>query len=142
MIEDNSPQAQSLNSTDVPQDATANIGASDASPFQQAANADVLKQNTTIQVASNGNPITGGNTYVAPSSAPLILLAATFIVLGLITAYLLRAFKVSKPKKPEIIEKPTQKVAKETIAAHPKPKTKAKPKAKTKKVSRSKRRKN
>ncbi len=138
MIDNSLIPTQNINATDAPQPTATNIGASDASPFQQAASADALKQNTSIQVASNGNPITGGNNVSTGSNAPLILLVATLIVLGLIAAYMLRAFKLPMPKDLEIAEIPEQKVVKKIAKSKPK----SKPKPKPKKVARSKRRKN
>jgi hypothetical protein len=96
-------QTQSVNGTDTPQ-AAANIGASDASPFQQSASADALKQNKAIQVTPNGNAITGSSNNAGMSATAIVFIVVSSIVLVMIASSVFRW--VMKRPEPVKVEKP------------------------------------
>lgn len=131
-------QTQNLGATDTPQ-AASTIGASDASPFQQSANADALKQNKTIQVAPNGRPITGTTFKSGMSGTAILFLIVSSVVLVMIASSVFRWIM----KKPETVKAVKSKKTKVETAKEPVVATVTQPeKSKTrhkKKLSRSKR---
>jgi hypothetical protein len=143
MIENSLIPSQGVNVTDAPQPTATNVGASDASPFQQAANSDVLKQNTAIQVISNGNPLTGSDGTSSNSSSPILFLLISMAVLVIALIYLvLRATKrpviaeieIEEDSKEAVLKKP----AKSKVIPNSKPKSKPKNKKKSSRTKRSK----
>ena len=101
-------QTQNIGGTDTPQSAATNIGASDATPFQQSASAEALKQNKEIQVVSNGDPIPSVAAATGMSSTAILFIVVSSVVLVMIASSVFHwimkrpePVKVEKPKKTE-----------------------------------------
>ena len=132
-------QPPSVNSTDTPQPTATNVGASDATPFQQSANAEALKQNKAIQVTPNGKRISGAASHSGMSSSAIIFIIISSVVLVMIASSVFRwimkrpePLKANNPEAPK--KTPDIKTEKTDIPAQMPRNT-----AKKKKLPRSKR---
>lgn len=129
-------QTQNLGGTDTPQSAAANIGASDATPFQQSASAEALKQNKAIQVVSNGDPIPSVAAATGMSSTAILFIVVSSVVLVMIASSVFHWIM----KRPEPIKGEKQKKSEPETLEESNTVSAEKPKKfKKKKLSRSKR---
>ena len=110
--------AQNVSPTDNPQAAqNSQVGASDATQFQQSAGADVLSQNKTLQVVTTGTPNAAPVAVAVNNMGWLFAVVIVLAIVAAVAAYRMPS-KSDKakatadvPKEPVIAVKPAKKPA-------------------------------
>lgn len=101
--------SQPLDNVSSPQPASQQtIGASDASPFQQSANSEALKQNKSLQVVTNGNPVKTSNKSGGSQTGVMVFVVVSSLLLVVVAALVFR-WMMKQPEKSETPQKPVNK---------------------------------